>query len=91
MMYVLVYDVVDDKRRNRLHRALKDYGTPVQRSVFEFDLSPKEADAMIDRVRKTVSDDEDTVRLYRLCSACLTEVRILGEGTLSLDPDFYII
>jgi CRISPR-associated protein Cas2 len=90
-MYVLVYDIVNDRRRNRLHRALKDYGTAVQRSVFEFDLSPKEADAMMERVEKLISPDEDTVRLYRLCSACLTNVRLLGEGTLSLDPDYYII
>lgn len=90
-MYVLVYDIVNDRRRNRLHRTLKDYGTAVQRSVFEFDLSPKEADAMMKRVEKLISSDEDTVRLYRLCSACLTDVRLLGEGTLSLDPDFYII
>jgi len=90
-MYVLVYDVVNDRRRTRLHRALKDYGTPVQRSVFEFDLSAGEAEKMMERVEALISDDEDTVRLYRLCSACLAETRILGEGALSLDPDFYII
>ena len=91
MMYVLVYDIVDNKRRNRLYRALKDYGTPVQKSVFEFDLSPKEASTMMDRLQKIVSDEEDTVRLYRLCSSCLGEVRILGDGEISLDPDYYII
>lgn len=90
-MYVLVYDVVNDRRRNRLHRALKDYGTPVQRSVFEFDLDSKEADAMMLRVEKLINEEEDIVRLYRLCAACLTETRLLGEGTLSLDPDYYII
>lgn len=90
-MYVLVYDVVNDRRRTRLHRALKDYGTPVQRSVFEFDLSPGEAHAMMERVEALISPDEDVVRLYRLCAACLAETRILGEGDLSLDPDFYII
>lgn len=90
-MYVLVYDVVNDHRRNRLHRALKDYGTPVQRSVFEFDLNPKEANVMMLRVAKLINEEEDAVRLYRLCAACLGEARILGEGTLSLDPDYYII
>ena len=91
MMYALVYDIVNDRRRTRLHRALKDYGTAVQRSVFEFDLTPKEAEATMARVEKMISENEDTVRLYRLCTACLTDVRILGEGTLSLDPDFYIV
>ncbi len=90
-MYVLVYDVVNDRRRNKLHRTLKDYGTAVQRSVFEFDLNAAEVQKMMKRVEALISPDEDTVRLYRLCAACLTETRILGEGTLSLDPDFYII
>jgi CRISPR-associated protein Cas2 len=90
-MYVLVYDVVNDHHRTRLHRALKDYGTPVQRSVFEFDLGPREAQGMMERVEALISPDEDSVRLYRLCAACLAETRILGEGALSLDPDFYIV
>ncbi len=90
-MYVLVYDVVNDRRRNKLHRTLKDYGTAVQRSVFEFDLNAAELQKMMKRVEALISPDEDTVRLYRLCAACLTETRILGEGVLSLDPDFYII
>ena len=90
-MYVLVYDVVNDRRRNKLHRTLKDYGTAVQRSVFEFDLNAAEVQKMMKRVEALTSPDEDTVRLYRLCAACLTETRILGEGVLSLDPDFYII
>jgi CRISPR-associated protein Cas2 len=90
-MYVLVYDVVNDRRRNKLHRTLKDYGTAVQRSVSEFDLNAAEVQKMMKRVEALISPDEDTVRLYRLCAACLTETRILGEGVLSLDPDFYII
>ncbi len=90
-MYVLVYDIVNDRRRNKLHRTLKDYGTAVQRSVFEFDLNAAEVQKMMKRVEALTSPDEDTVRLYRLCAACLTETRILGEGTLSLDPDYYII
>ncbi len=90
-MYVLVYDVVDNRRRSRLHRALKDFGLPVQRSVFEFDLDPKEVDRMMHRVEKLIDTEEDTVRLYRICASCIAEVRILGEGTIGLDPDYYII
>lgn len=91
MMHVLAYDVTDDRRRTKLHTALKDFGTPVQRSVFEFDLPQQELEKMMDRVRKLIDENEDTVRLYRLCNSCLSETRILGEGTLNLAPDYYII
>jgi CRISPR-associated protein Cas2 len=32
---VVCYDVVDDRRRNRIFKLLKDYGRRVQYSVFE--------------------------------------------------------
>ncbi len=90
-MYVLVYDVVDDRRRNRLHRSLKNFGTAVQRSVFEFDLGSGEADKMMKQVRNIIEVEEDVVRLYRICGSCLAEVRILGEGEPTIDPDYYIV
>ncbi len=90
-MHVLVYDVVNNRRRDRLHRTLKNFGTPVQRSVFEFDIGPKEANKMMIQVERLIEPTEDTVRLYRICEGCLAQVRILGEGKPSLDPDYYII
>ncbi len=91
MMYVLVYDVVNDRRRDRLHRTLKNFGTAVQRSVFELDLEHREVEEMMRQVEKLVEPEEDTVRLYRLCAACLSEVRIVGEGELGIDPEYYIV
>lgn len=35
---VVAYDVPSDKRRTRLHKQLKNYGDPVQYSVFECNL-----------------------------------------------------
>lgn len=90
-MYVLVYDVVDDRRRNRLHRSLKNFGTAVQRSVFEFDLSSGEADKMMEHVERIIETEEDVVRLYRICQSCLAQVRILGQGEPTIDPDYYIV
>lgn len=34
-LYVIVYDISNNKRRTKLHTALKNYGSPVQYSVFE--------------------------------------------------------
>jgi CRISPR/Cas system-associated endoribonuclease Cas2 len=72
------------RRRSRL-------SSRESRIVFEFDLNPKEANVMMLRVATLINEEEDAVRLLRLCAACLGEARILGEGALSLDPDYYII
>ena len=37
MMYVVVYDISDSRRRRRLHDQLLNYGTGVQYSVFEIE------------------------------------------------------
>ena len=39
---LVVYDISNDRRRTRLHNLLLDFGTPVQYSVFECLLSPKQ-------------------------------------------------
>ena len=31
---LVTYDIADDRRRNRLHRLLRGFGEPLQRSVF---------------------------------------------------------
>jgi CRISPR-associated protein Cas2 len=38
MHFVIAYDIEQDRRRNKVMSALKDYGLRVQYSVFECDL-----------------------------------------------------
>jgi len=38
MLYSICYDIKDDRRRNRIFKLLKDFGEPVQFSVFEADI-----------------------------------------------------
>ncbi|RMF87586.1 MAG: CRISPR-associated endonuclease Cas2, partial [Nitrospinota bacterium] len=54
-MYVVVsYDITDDKRRNRIHKALKNYGERVQFSVFECNLSPEQVMRMQHSLKKII-------------------------------------
>ena len=39
MVWVICYDVVEDKRRNQVFKALQGFGQNVQYSVFECELS----------------------------------------------------
>lgn len=90
MFVVVSYDIPDNSRRNHVHTILKNYGTPVQESVFECDLDPRDIDKMEKKLLKTLELDEDKARFYFLCEACLGRVKILGEGRLSTSQDFYI-
>ena len=50
--FVIVYDISSDKRRVKLHNKLEDYGSPIQYSVFECLLTPKEYEKLKAEVKK---------------------------------------
>ena len=85
-MFVAVsYDISDTKRRNRLHRALKNFGVRVQYSVFECVLDAKDVKRLEAAVRREVKDD-DHVRYYHLCESCERQVVALGGVVSRLAP-----
>ena len=81
MSFLMVaYDIPCHKRRTRLHKQLKNYGEPVQYSVFEFELTPKQRNSMMQVIKKQIKEKEDRVRVYELCGGCRAKAVILGEG-----------
>ena len=91
MLYTISYDIPDDKRRLKIAKILLDYGPRVQYSVFEAQLDT----AALDRLRKRIADHvepaEDSVRIYPHCITCAARIEIIGQGTVSQDPEFIII
>jgi CRISPR-associated protein Cas2 len=85
MLVAVAYDVVDDARRTRLHERLKDFGTPVQYSVFECLLEEGDLARMQEAIAALIDRDVDRVRLYLLCGGCAGRVRIMGQGTPTRD------
>ena len=91
MFYVVSYDIAADDRRNRVHATLKDYGTPVQYSVFECDVDAKQLAELQTRLLRVIHLKEDNVRYYRLCKDCLAQTTVAGERPLTRDPDHWIV
>ena len=85
------YDIIDDRRRNKVAKTLKDFGIRVQYSVFECRLPLNELKNMKKRLAAIIKDSEDSVRIYRLCEPCAGRVEILGQGTIVEDPPYMII
>lgn len=91
MLYVVSYDIPDDRRRARVHSALTGYGTWVQYSVFECFLDRKQRMRMEARLRKEIHHSEDTVRIYGLCAACYPKVAVLGTGDAPKEDRIYML
>lgn len=79
-LYVISYDIPEDKRRTKLHRILEGFGDPVQFSVFEAKLTPKTRERMIRLVEKIINTKEDKVRIYYLCASCREKIKLLGSS-----------
>ena len=48
-------------------------------------------DKMIGSIYKTISEAEDSLRIYILCEACVKSIVIIGRGEVSSDRDVYIL
>ncbi|OQZ02428.1 MAG: CRISPR-associated endonuclease Cas2 [Candidatus Brocadia sp. UTAMX1] len=91
MFIVVTYDIMDDRRRNRVAKTMEDYGTRVQYSVFECILEETYFTEMINTLMNHINQREDSIRFYILCKGCITSVKILGKGGLTEDKDVFII
>lgn len=80
-VYVVSYDICNDRLRNKVAKALLNYGKRVQYSVFECRISQKQYDEMYKKLAMLIADSdsgEDSIRIYHLCGKCDAEVRELG-------------
>lgn len=86
--WVLAYDVVDDRRRQKLAQYLEARGHRVQDSVFELLATPDEMEAVLRGAvaRERFDDGTDSLRCYPLCGRCLGGARVLGAGAPVLTP-----
>jgi len=91
MFYAISYDIRDNRRRLQVAKVLKDFGERVQLSVFEARLESRDLERLQTRVLKHLDLDQDSLRLYPLCAACVPGVLILGQGVVTEDPEVIII
>lgn len=78
-LYVIAYDIPDDRRRARVHKTLCGFGRWTQYSVFECYLTAKEMVALRGKLDRLLAPEEDSVRFYPLCAACAKKVETIGS------------
>lgn len=75
---LVVYDISSDKRRTKLRNTLLDFGTPVQYSVFECNLTKEDELRMKKAVERIIRPKKDHVRYYTICANCLEKAAVMG-------------
>ena len=79
MLYLLCYDIASPKRRKKVADVLLDYGDRAQKSAYECDLKTEaRLRDLLARARPHLDPQHDTLRVYRICASCRSEVQAVG-------------
>ena len=89
-LYVVAYDIPDDRRRTKVHKVLCGFGQWTQYSLFECFLTAKERVLMRAKLDRILKPEEDSVRFYRLCEGCVGKVKTVG-GPKPEDPMLFVV
>lgn len=88
-LILVIYDIVDNKRRNKIAKKLLGYGERVQLSAFECHLSNSQYHRMIAEVLPLINEGEDLLRVYKLTGH--TDIQVWGTIPQTYDEDVVII
>jgi CRISPR-associated protein Cas2 len=77
-LFVIAYDIPNDKRRTKVHKVLCGFGDWTQYSMFECFLDAKELVLLRSKLDHILNPSEDSVRIYPLCNSCLERVETIG-------------
>lgn len=90
-MILVAYDIPDDRRRGEVAAALEDFGFRVQYSVFEAVLDDGEQQELVARLESLVDATTDKLRVYFICRSCEARVAIMGEGSVTTEPEVFVV
>ncbi|MDY0261386.1 CRISPR-associated endonuclease Cas2 [Syntrophotalea acetylenica] len=70
MDLLIAYDIANPRRLQRVARIMLDYGTRVQKSIFEVSISERAFTELRRRTEKELDASEDGVKYFPLCARC---------------------
>lgn len=88
-LVVVIYDIVDNKRRAAFAKYLKGYGVRVQKSAFECILPANKYEKLVKGIPRLIDPAEDQIRVYKLTSNA--DVRAWGTMDLIEEEEVIII
>lgn len=94
-MYVVSYDISNDKVRTKIAKELENFGRRVQYSVFECRISEKQFEQLYGKLTVLMQEEkEGNVRIYKLCGKCERDVITIGIKNVALsqmEEELFII
>jgi CRISPR-associated protein Cas2 len=88
-LYLIAYDITNDRRLNRVCHFLKGYSTGGQKSVYECFLTDGELRYVKKKLERLIKEDEDRVHIFTMDGRSRTHA--LGIGVQPKDPEYFYV
>ncbi len=79
MLYLIAYDLSNNRRRTKLHKTLCGFGKWTQFSMFECFLNETEMVALRARIDQIIDRTKDNIRIYHICPNCQKKAETIGS------------
>lgn len=66
LFVLIIYDIVDNKRRVKFAKLLQGYGVRVQKSAFEAMLPIRKYEKLLSEIPRYINKKEDNIRVYKI-------------------------
>ena len=90
-LWIVAYDMADDRRRARLDYWLQGHGDRVLESVFECVWTADELPGVKAKLRRLIDPGADRLRLAPVCRSCRAANLVNGRGRRQDEPCFHIV
>ncbi len=90
--WLVIYDIRDARRLQKVARVMKDYGQRVQKSVFEVEAGFATIERMRGRVLAIMDDERDYVVYFNICESDWQKKEKYGPQKFDEEPprSYYI-
>ncbi|GAQ95559.1 CRISPR-associated protein Cas2 [Thermodesulfovibrio aggregans] len=88
-LFIIAYDITDERRLAQIRYFLKGYSTGGQRSVYECYLTKEELKFIISKLKRMIFPYEDRVHIFRVDGR--SRVITLGIAVPPSDPSYFYI
>lgn len=89
LFVLVIYDIIDNKRRVKFAKEMSGYGFRVQKSAFEALIEEKLFIKLKREIPKLIDPEEDSVRIYRMTG--YGEVNLFGVNSKIQAEDVIVI
>ncbi len=84
---VITYDIIDDKRREKVASEMQNYGMRVQKSIFECYLDYDQIDTLKASLETMIDITTDHIRFYYLCKKDQSKTAVEGVQLIYRNND----